>query len=57
VGGPGAGGCDTVSANVLFTPWLTEEIVPQVPGLGWHGMMLIAALVGLRSIRHLRRQQ
>jgi hypothetical protein len=57
VGGPGAGGCDTVSANVLFTPWLTGEIVPQVPGLGWHGMMLIAALVGLRSIRHLRRQQ
>lgn len=56
-GGPGAGGCDTVSGDVLFDPWLTEETPAQVPGLGWYGMLLIAAFVGLRSIRHLRCQQ
>jgi hypothetical protein len=56
-GGPGAGGCDTVSGNVLFDPWLTEETPAQVPGLGWYGMLLIAAFVGFRSIRHLSRQQ
>jgi hypothetical protein len=55
-GGPGTGGCDSVSANVAFSPWRTVEILPQVPGLGWHGMLLIAAFAGLRSIRHLKRQ-
>jgi hypothetical protein len=55
-GGPGVGGCDTVSANVVYTPWLGEEIVDEVPALDWRGSMLFTAILGLHALYHLRRR-